>query len=108
MVEELVAPRFGEQFAAVAGALGFGIGWCCWWWGGPSCSPRTSSTRSPPPFDHVIVSALHLLYGVWVGGDVGFADLALNIAPAIPGNLLGGLPLMTLTHAVQVKASGGD
>jgi formate/nitrite transporter FocA (FNT family) len=60
------------------------------------------------PFDHVIVSALHLLFGVWVGGDVGFGDLALNIALAIPGNLLGGLLLMTLTHAVQVKASGGD
>lgn len=26
MFEELVAQRFGEQFAAVAGALGFGIG----------------------------------------------------------------------------------
>lgn len=57
------------------------------------------------PFDHVVVSALHLLFG-WAGGDVGFGDLALNIAVATPGNLVGGLLLMTLTHAVQVKAWG--
>lgn len=56
------------------------------------------------PFDHVIVSALHLLFGVWVGGEVGYGDVALNIALATPGNLMGGLLLMTLTHAVQVNA----
>lgn len=57
------------------------------------------------PFDHVIVSGLHLLFGVWVGGDVGYADLGRNVVLALPGNVLGGLLLMTLTHAVQVKAS---
>lgn len=57
------------------------------------------------PFDHAIVSALHLGMGVWVGGDVGYADLGRNILIATPGNLVGGLLLMTLTHAVQAKAS---
>lgn len=58
------------------------------------------------PFDHVVVSALHLLFGEWVGGEVGYGDVGRNIALALPGNLVGGLLLITLTHAVQVNASG--
>lgn len=57
------------------------------------------------PFDHVVVSGLHLLFGLWVGGEVGYDDAARNIALATPGNLVGGLLLVTLTHAVQVNAS---
>jgi formate/nitrite transporter FocA (FNT family) len=58
------------------------------------------------PFDHVIVSALHLLLGVWLdAAGVGYADLGLNILLATAGNLVGGLLLMTLTHAVQARAS---
>lgn len=57
------------------------------------------------PFDHVIVSALHLVFGVWVGGAVGYGDLGINIVIATAGNLVGGLLLMTLTHAVQFWAS---
>lgn len=57
------------------------------------------------PFDHVVVSALHLLFGVWLGGAVGYADIAMNILLAIPGKLAGGLLLMTLTHLVQVRGS---
>lgn len=53
------------------------------------------------PFDHVVVSALHLLFGVWLGGSVGYADVLRNVAVTIPGNLAGGLVLMTLTHVVQ-------
>jgi formate/nitrite transporter FocA (FNT family) len=60
------------------------------------------------PFDHVVVSALHLLFGLWVGGEVGYDDAARNIALATPGNLVGGLLLVTLTHAVQVNASRND
>jgi formate/nitrite transporter FocA (FNT family) len=60
------------------------------------------------PFDHVVVSALHLLFGVWVGGEVGYGDIASNIAIATPGNLAGGLLLITLTHAVQVKATSSE
>ncbi|PZG01767.1 formate/nitrite transporter family protein [Micromonospora deserti] len=57
------------------------------------------------PFDHVVVSGLHLLFGVWLGADVGYADLGLNVLLAGAGNLVGGLLLMTLTHAVQVKGA---
>lgn len=56
------------------------------------------------PFDHVVVTALHVLFGVWESGGVGYGDLAANIGLATVGNLLGGILLMTLTHAAQVKS----
>lgn len=55
------------------------------------------------PFDHVVVSALHVLFGVWHSGSVTYADLGLNVAVSTAGNLLGGLALITLTHTAQVK-----
>lgn len=57
------------------------------------------------PFDHVVVSALHLLFGVWRGHTVGYADVAVNVAVSTAGNLIGGLLLITLTHAAQVKGA---
>lgn len=55
------------------------------------------------PFDHVVVSGLHLLLGVWLGGAVDYADVARNVLLAGAGNLVGGLLLMTLTHTAQVR-----
>jgi len=57
------------------------------------------------PFDHVVVSALHLVFGVWLANEIGYGDVASNIVVATAGNLAGGLVLVTLTHTVQVKAS---
>ncbi|MEW2382809.1 formate/nitrite transporter family protein [Micromonospora sp. NPDC047707] len=57
------------------------------------------------PFDHVVVSGLHLLFGIWLGAHVSYADLGRNVVLSGAGNLLGGLLLMTLTHAVQVRSS---
>jgi formate/nitrite transporter FocA (FNT family) len=56
------------------------------------------------PFDHVVVSALHLLFGIWLDGAVGYAALAANLGLSMAGNLLGGLLLVTLTHTAQVKS----
>ena len=56
------------------------------------------------PFDHVVVSALQLLLGIWLDGAVGYGALAVNLALATVGNLLGGLVLITLTHTAQVKS----
>jgi formate/nitrite transporter FocA (FNT family) len=56
------------------------------------------------PFDHVIVSALHLLFGVWLSDAVNYGDLVANIGLATLGNIAGGLLLITLTHTAQVKA----
>ena len=57
------------------------------------------------PFDHVVVSALHLLFGVWLGDSVGYAAIATNIGLSAAGNLLGGLLLITLTHTAQVRGA---
>ena len=55
------------------------------------------------PFDHVVVSALHVLCGVWLSDAVTYGDMAVNIGLATGGNLVGGLLLITLTHTAQVK-----
>ena len=55
-------------------------------------------------FDHVIVSALHLLFGVWLSNAVDYADLAANIGLSTLGDLVGGLLLVTFTHTAQVKS----
>lgn len=60
------------------------------------------------PFDHVVVSALHLLLGIWIGGHVTYGDLAANISISTAGNLVGGLLLITLTHTAQVKGGSRD
>ncbi len=54
------------------------------------------------PFDHVVVSALHLLFGVWLS-EVAVVDLAANIGLSTAGNALGSLLLIALTHSAQVK-----
>lgn len=57
------------------------------------------------PFDHVVVSGLHLLFGVWESGDLTYSDAAKNLGLATAGNLGGGLFLMTFTHAAQMKVA---
>jgi formate/nitrite transporter FocA (FNT family) len=56
------------------------------------------------PFDHVVVSALHLLFGVWLSDAVTYGDLGANLVLATVGNLVGGLLLITLTHTAQFKS----
>jgi formate/nitrite transporter FocA (FNT family) len=55
------------------------------------------------PFDHVVVSVLHLLAGVWMSGAIGYGDLLVNLGLSTAGNIAGGLLLITLTHTAQVK-----
>lgn len=59
------------------------------------------------PFDHVVVSALHLVFGIWLGGAVGWGDVGTNLVLASSGNLVGGLLLITLTHTAQVRSNHG-
>ncbi len=56
------------------------------------------------PFDHVVVSALHLLLGIWLGASATYTDVLANIGISTIGNLVGGLLLITLTHTAQVKS----
>ena len=57
------------------------------------------------PFDHVVVSVLHLLFGLFLEAPVTWSDLGENAALATVGNLVGGLLLITLTHTAQVRNS---
>lgn len=57
------------------------------------------------PFDHVVVSGLHVLFGIWLSETVGYGQLAVNVGLATAGNILGGVLLITLTHTTQVKGS---
>ena len=59
------------------------------------------------PFDHVIVSALHLLFGVFLSNAVTYQAVLVNIGLATAGNLIGGILLITLTHTAQVRSQRG-
>lgn len=61
------------------------------------------------PFDHVIVTGLHVVFGILFGANVGYEDIATVAAIATAGNFVGGLGLVTLTHVTQViGAREGD
>jgi formate/nitrite transporter FocA (FNT family) len=53
------------------------------------------------PFDHVVVTALHVFFGILFGAEIGVGTLAGIIAIVTAGNLVGGLSLVTLTHIAQ-------
>jgi formate/nitrite transporter FocA (FNT family) len=57
------------------------------------------------PFDHVVVTVLHVFYGVLVGANVHPAGLVGVAAVATVGNVVGGLGLVTMTHIAQVHDS---
>jgi formate/nitrite transporter FocA (FNT family) len=60
------------------------------------------------PFDHVVVTALHVFFGVLFGAAVGYGDLLVVVVVSTAGNLTGGLGLVTLSHVAQVMGSGDD
>lgn len=53
------------------------------------------------PFDHVVVTVLHVLFGMRFGADIGVATLTLIAIVSTAGNLVGGLGLVTLSHVAQ-------
>jgi len=53
------------------------------------------------PFDHVIVTVLHVVLGMFLGAQVGLGSLAGLTVIVVAGNLVGGLGLVTFTHATQ-------
>ena len=53
------------------------------------------------PFDHVVVSVIHLGFGLLFEAQIGALALAEVTALAIVGNLIGGVGLVTLSHAAQ-------
>lgn len=57
------------------------------------------------PFDHVIVTVLHLFLGILFGAPVGFGTLGVIMAITTVGNLVGGVGLVTLSHVAQAKGA---
>jgi formate/nitrite transporter FocA (FNT family) len=57
------------------------------------------------PFDHVIVTILHVLFGALLGTEIGLGALVETTAIVTAGNLVGGLGLVTLSHVAQVKGA---
>lgn len=57
------------------------------------------------PFDHVVVTALHVFFGILFGAEIGFGTLVVIMAIATAGNLVEGLGLVTLTHVAQAKGA---
>lgn len=58
------------------------------------------------PFDHVIMTALHVLLGIRFDAPIGVGVLTTVLAISTAGNLVGGVGLVTLSHAAQAR--GGD
>jgi len=57
------------------------------------------------PFDHVIVTILHVVFGAFLGANVGLGALGVTTLVVTAGNLVGGLGLVTLSHVAQVKGA---
>ncbi len=57
------------------------------------------------PFNHVVVTALHLLFGVGFGASVAAGDFVSTLVVATAGNLVGGLLFVTLTHLGQAAGA---
>ncbi|NHN42704.1 formate/nitrite transporter family protein [Halorubellus sp. JP-L1] len=53
------------------------------------------------PFDHVVVTVLHVAIGFVLGANVAPGSLAETTAVVTAGNLVGGVGLVTLTHVGQ-------
>jgi formate/nitrite transporter FocA (FNT family) len=54
------------------------------------------------PFDHVVVTILHVFFGLLFGADITLARLGLSTVAVTAGNLVGGVGLVTLSHVAQV------
>ena len=57
------------------------------------------------PFDHIVVTALHVYVGVLFGARVTPGALLVLVVTVTAGNVVGGLGLVTLTHVFQVKGA---
>jgi formate/nitrite transporter FocA (FNT family) len=53
------------------------------------------------PFDHVVVTVLHVYLGVFFGAPFGVKALTTVLVVSTAGNMVGGLGLVTITHVAQ-------
>ena len=57
------------------------------------------------PFDHVIVTILHVFFGFLLDANVSVTRLAVTTLAVTAGNVVGGIGLVTLSHVAEVEAS---
>ncbi len=57
------------------------------------------------PFDHVIVTVLHVFLAMLYGADIALTTLAVTTLAVTAGNLVGGVGLVTFSHIAQVEGS---
>lgn len=57
------------------------------------------------PFEHVVVTVLHVFFGMLFGANIGLGTLAATTAVVTAGNLVGGIGLVTFTHATQARGA---
>jgi formate-nitrite transporter family protein len=55
------------------------------------------------PFNHVVVTVLHLFFGIRYGAAFGYDELVSVGALAVAGNLVGGILFVTLLRTGQAK-----
>lgn len=60
------------------------------------------------PFDHVIVTGIHVFFGFLFSTGIGYWALAETVVIATAGNVVGGLGLVTFTHVAQVRGARGS
>jgi formate/nitrite transporter FocA (FNT family) len=59
------------------------------------------------PFEHVVVTMLHVFFGVLFGADIGVGEFGAVTGIITAGNVVGGIGLVTLTHVAQAKGAQG-
>ena len=55
------------------------------------------------PFDHIVVTGLHILFGLLFGAPFGLLEAAETAAIVMAGNLVGGIGIGTSTHVIQAR-----
>ncbi|WP_277542894.1 formate/nitrite transporter family protein [Haloarcula laminariae] len=60
------------------------------------------------PFEHVVVTALHVFLGVLFGAGVGVVRFAVVVGVVTAGNLVGGLGLVTFAHVAQAAGANEE
>jgi formate/nitrite transporter FocA (FNT family) len=52
-------------------------------------------------FNHVVISSVEILLGMFLGASVSLSSWTANFVPSLIGNLLGGLVFVTLAGYLQ-------
>ncbi|APW99052.1 transport [Halobiforma lacisalsi AJ5] len=60
------------------------------------------------PFDHVVVTAIHVFFGFLFDAAIGYGALGETVVVSTAGNLVGGIGLVTFTHVAQVRGAEDD